>query len=101
MWRSTCLGAIDLLLSVQCVMAAAYTALVDELASAILAGRLRPGDRLPPQRTFAYRRGIAASTAGRVYAELLRRGLIVGEVGRGTFVAGNPPPPGAVRGEPR
>jgi DNA-binding transcriptional MocR family regulator len=66
----------------------AYTTLVDGLAGDIAAGRLKPGDRLPPQRIFAYERGIAASTAARVYAELLRRGLVVGEVGRGTFVAG-------------
>jgi len=78
-----------------------YTGLVDELAAAIAAGRLKPGDRLPPQRAFAFEKGIAASTAGRVYAELLRRGLVVGEVGRGTFVAGSPPPPGSARGEPR
>ena len=39
----------------------------------IAAGRLRPGARLPPQRDFAYARGIAVSTASRVYAELARR----------------------------
>ena len=78
-----------------------YTGLVDEVASAIQAGRLKPGDRLPPQRTFAYQKGIAASTAGRVYAELVRRGLVVGEVGRGTFVAGQQPSSGPIRGEPR
>jgi DNA-binding transcriptional MocR family regulator len=43
---------------------------------------------LLPQREFAYRRGIAPSTAGRVYEELLRRGLAIGEIGRGTFVVG-------------
>src|SRR5262245_62239681 len=78
-----------------------YVGLVDELAAAIAAGRLKPGERLLPQRIFAYEKGIAASTAGRVYAELLRRGLVVGEVGRGTFVAGSSPPPGSIRGEPR
>ena len=78
-----------------------YTALVDDLEAAIAAGRLKPGERLPPQRTFAYDKGIAASTAGRVYAELLRRGLVVGEVGRGTFVAGRPSPAVSIRGEPR
>src|SRR5207253_6983766 len=51
-------------------------------------GRLKAGDRLPAQRTFAYERNIAVSTASRVYAELLRRRLVVGEVGRGTFVSG-------------
>lgn len=65
-----------------------YLSLADELATDIAEGRLSPGERLPPQRNFAYERGIAASTATRVYAELLRRGLVVGEVGRGTFVSG-------------
>lgn len=71
---------------------ASYLALVDEVAAAIAAGRLKAGERLPPQRQFAYQQGIAASTAARVYAELLRRGLVVGEVGRGTYVAGHTPP---------
>jgi DNA-binding transcriptional MocR family regulator len=77
-----------------------YVGIVDELAAAIAAGRLKPGDRLPPQRAFAYEKGIAASTAGRVYAELRRRGLVVVEVGRGTFVAGSPPPSDSTLGEP-
>ncbi|WP_141312228.1 aminotransferase-like domain-containing protein [Streptomyces spinoverrucosus] len=67
-----------------------YLALADRIAADIAAGRLRPGQRLPPQRAFARRRGIAASTAGRVYGELVRRGLVVGEVGRGTFVRATP-----------
>src|SRR6266581_7160323 len=74
-------------------MTASYTALVDVVAAEIAAGRLKAGERLPPQRQFAYEKGIAASTAARVYAELLRRGLVVGEVGRGTFVAGQAPLP--------
>jgi DNA-binding transcriptional MocR family regulator len=74
-------------------MTAPYTTLVDDVAADIAAGRLKPGERLPPQRQFAYEKGIAASTAARVYAELLRRGLVVGEVGRGTFIAGRTPLP--------
>jgi DNA-binding transcriptional MocR family regulator len=65
-----------------------YLRLADAVAADIAGGALKPGDRLPPQRTFAYQRKIAASTASRVYTELLRRGLVVGEVGRGTFVSG-------------
>jgi len=80
-------------------MAASYTALVDVIAAEISAGRLKAGERLPPQRQFAYEKGIAASTAARVYAELLRRGLVVGEVGRGTFIAGQAPLP-PLRAEP-
>lgn len=67
-----------------------YRRLADRMADDIAAGRLRPGQRLPPQRVFARRSGIAGSTAGRVYAELVRRGLVVGEVGRGTFVRAAP-----------
>jgi DNA-binding transcriptional MocR family regulator len=78
-----------------------YGALVSEIAGEIESGRLKAGERLPPQRTFAYARGIAASTAGRVYSELLRRGLVVGEVGRGTFVAGQAREPGQARTEPQ
>ena len=63
-----------------------FRAIADRLAEDIAAGRLRPGERLLPSREFAYRHRIAPSTAGRVYAELVRRGLASGEVGRGTFV---------------
>ena len=65
-----------------------YLKLADTVAAEIANGAFKPGDRLPPQRTFAYQRGIAVSTASRVYTELLRRGLVIGEVGRGTFVSG-------------
>ncbi|MEV6378353.1 PLP-dependent aminotransferase family protein [Streptomyces sp. NPDC051773] len=67
-----------------------YRRIADRIAEDIASGRLKPGDRLPPQRAFARRRGIAGSTAGRVYTELVRRGLVVGEVGRGTFVRAAP-----------
>lgn len=71
-----------------------YRRIADRIAADIAAGRLQPGQRLPPQRTFARRHGLAASTAERAYGELVRRGLVVGEVGRGTFVRAAPPRPG-------
>src|SRR4051812_18159578 len=77
-----------------------YLKLADAIAEEIAGGRLKPGDRLPPQRSFAYERGIAVSTASRVYSELLRRGLVVGEVGRGTFVAGETEAAAALSPEP-
>jgi len=78
-----------------------YLKHADAIGADIAAGRLTPGDRLAPQRRFAYERGIAVSTASRVYSELLRRGLVVGEVGRGTFVAGEARRGVAAPGEPR
>jgi DNA-binding transcriptional MocR family regulator len=78
-----------------------YLNLADALAAEIARGALKPGDRLPPQRSFAYDRKIAVSTASRVYAELLRRGLVVGEVGRGTFISGDAKRGAAAPSEPR
>ncbi len=69
-----------------------FTEVADQIAQEIADGRLRPGDRLPPQREFAHRRQIAVSTASRTYSELARRGLVVGEVGRGTYVRAAPAP---------
>ncbi|QKW07668.1 PLP-dependent aminotransferase family protein [Streptomyces sp. NA04227] len=77
-----------------------YRRIADRVAEEIAAGVLRPGDRLPPQRAFARRSRIAVSTAGRVYGELVRRGLVVGEVGRGTFVRASPVPSGRQLTEP-
>lgn len=77
-----------------------YRLIADQLAADIRAGRLRPGERLPPQRPFARSRNIANSTAARVYGELIRRGLAVGEVGRGTFVRAAPPGPQPILTEP-
>ena len=78
-----------------------YLKLADAMEADIANGALKPGDRLPPQRDFAYERKIAASTASRVYTELLRRGLVVGEVGRGTFVSGEAKRGSALPNEPR
>jgi DNA-binding transcriptional MocR family regulator len=78
-----------------------YLKLADTIAAEITAGTLRTGDRLPPQRDFAYERKIAVSTASRVYTELLRRGLVVGEVGRGTFISGEARRGVAAPSEPR
>ncbi|MCJ2053335.1 PLP-dependent aminotransferase family protein [Methylobacterium sp. J-070] len=77
-----------------------FRTVADAIAADIAAGRLRPGARLPPQRDFAYAQGIAVSTASRVYAELARRGLVTGEVGRGTYVRSEPGRAGPLQPEP-
>ena len=63
-----------------------YTALAGAIAADVQAGRLRPGDRLPPQRDLADVLGVTVTTVTRGYAEAERRGLVRGEVGRGTYV---------------
>ncbi|TLW91097.1 PLP-dependent aminotransferase family protein [Saccharomonospora piscinae] len=77
-----------------------YRSIADGIADDIAAGRLRPGDRLPTQRRFARTHRIAASTAARVYRDLTRRGLVVGEVGRGTYVRAAPVRPDPALAEP-
>lgn len=62
--------------------------LVRGIAEAIARERLKPGERLPPQRDLAHSLGIAVGTVGRAYAELESAGLIAAHVGRGTFVVG-------------
>jgi len=63
-----------------------YRALADAIAGDIQAGRLRAGERLPPQRDLADALGMNVTTVTRGYREADRRGLVRGEIGRGTFV---------------
>lgn len=66
----------------------AYLALAEQFARAIDAGQLPPGTRLMPQRKLADMLGLSVQTVSRAYDDLIRRGLIQGEVGRGSFVLG-------------
>ncbi|HUN48008.1 MAG TPA: PLP-dependent aminotransferase family protein [Stellaceae bacterium] len=63
-----------------------YRAIADALASDIRAGRLPVGTRLPTHRDLAWDLKVTVGTVTRAYAEAERRGLISGEVGRGTYV---------------
>lgn len=67
-----------------------YQALADALAQDLAAGMLKPGDRLPTHRELADFLGVTIGTISRGYAEAERRGLTVGEIGRGTFIRQSP-----------
>ena len=67
-----------------------YLALAEALAEDVASGRLPEGGRLPPQRDLAYRLGVTVGTVSRAYALAAQRGLIGGEVGRGTYVRARP-----------
>lgn len=69
-----------------------YLAVADKLGEDIVAGRLTEGTKLPPQRDLAYALNVSLGTITRAYIEGERRGLLHGEVGRGTFVRASPPP---------
>jgi DNA-binding transcriptional MocR family regulator len=63
-----------------------YVAIADALAADMAAGRFDAGERLPTHRDLAWRLGVTVGTVSRAYAEAERRGLVSGEVGRGTYV---------------
>jgi DNA-binding transcriptional MocR family regulator len=75
-----------------------YRAIADAIAADLARGRLRPGTRLPTHRDLADSLGVTVGTVTRGYAEAARRGLLSGEVGRGTFLRGAPLDPLAFPG---
>src|SRR5438067_3858682 len=69
-----------------------YAAIAEALAEDAAGGRLRPGTRLPTHRELAEALGVTVGTVTRAYTEAARRGLVSGEVGRGTFVGASARP---------
>jgi DNA-binding transcriptional MocR family regulator len=70
-----------------------YRAIAEALADDVRRGTLAAGARLPTHRDLAWRLKVTVGTVSRAYAEAERRGLIAGEVGRGTFVRRPAAPP--------
>jgi len=60
------------------------------IAQGIATGRLAPGARLPAERDLAKRFGAARNTVRKTMKSLEREGVVVRQVGRGTFVVGTP-----------
>jgi len=58
----------------------------EELRSAVLDGRLRPGMRLPATRDFALQYGVSRGTAVAVFEQLLSEGYLRSQVGAGTWI---------------
>lgn len=63
-----------------------YKAIAQRISDAVGSGALKPGERLPPQRELAWALECTVGTISRAYAEAERRGLLGGEVGRGTYI---------------
>jgi GntR family transcriptional regulator / MocR family aminotransferase len=63
-----------------------------QLLEAIVDGRLRPGERLPPTRELARRLDVSRNTVAIAYELLMAEGFLVGRVGAGTFVCAPPRP---------
>jgi GntR family transcriptional regulator / MocR family aminotransferase len=61
-----------------------------QLLDAVLDGRLRPGERLPPTRDLAQRLAISRNTVAVAYERLIAEGYFTGRMGSGTFVCAEP-----------
>jgi GntR family transcriptional regulator/MocR family aminotransferase len=66
---------------------ALYRQLYEQLRTAILEGRLRPGARLPSSRLLAEELAVARNTVTGAYEQLLAEGYLEGETGSGTYVS--------------
>src|SRR5262245_47600513 len=63
-----------------------YVRLADQIERGVSQGDLPHGAKLPPQRNLAFDIGVTIGTVSRAYALARQRGLVTGEVGRGTYV---------------
>src|SRR5262249_50883625 len=63
-----------------------YRQLYSEFRSAILTGRLKAGNNLPPTRELANELGISRNTVMIAYDQLLAEGYTEGRIGSGTRV---------------
>jgi DNA-binding transcriptional MocR family regulator len=67
-----------------------YLAIADAMLRDVEGGVLREGTRLPPQRDLAWKLGVTLGTVTRGYKEAEKRGLLEGEVGRGSYIRKRP-----------
>jgi DNA-binding transcriptional MocR family regulator len=65
-----------------------YEQIATSICQAVRTGQLKPGDRLPTVRRLASELGVSLTTVTAAFKSLAEDGWIRGEVGRGTFVAG-------------
>lgn len=66
---------------------ALHRQLYDAVRTAILTGRLRPGDKLPATRVLAEQLSLSRTTVAEAYDQLQAEGYILGKHGSGTYVA--------------
>ncbi len=67
-----------------------YRQIIQQVEHGILANRLMPGDRLPTIRALAIALKINPNTIAKAYGELEIRGIVITQVGSGTYVSDRP-----------
>jgi GntR family transcriptional regulator len=64
-----------------------YRQIIDQVKHLVAAGRLKPGDEMPPIRGLAQQLLINPNTVARAYRELEAQGVLQSRQGSGTVVA--------------
>jgi len=70
-----------------------YRQIIRQIEHAVLAGRLRAGERLPTIRSLAVELKINPNTIAKAYGELEIRGILTTQVGSGTYISDKKPDP--------
>ncbi|MDR2897476.1 MAG: GntR family transcriptional regulator [Spirochaetaceae bacterium] len=68
-----------------------YRQIIQQIEHAILSERMRAGDRLPTIRALAVELKINPNTIAKAYGELEIRGILVTQVGSGTYISDRRP----------
>lgn len=67
-----------------------YIQIVNQVKHLIAAGRLSPGEEIPPIRVLAEQLVVNPNTVARAYLELERAGIVTKRHGSGTYVSETP-----------
>jgi GntR family transcriptional regulator len=68
-----------------------YRQIINQIEYAILSKRMAPGDKLPTIRALAVELKTNPNTIAKAYGELEIRGILVTQVGSGTFISDKKP----------
>jgi GntR family transcriptional regulator len=69
-----------------------YLQIVNQVKYLVAAGRLAPGEEIPPIRVLAEKLVINPNTVAKAYHELEREGVVTKKHGSGTYVSDNGSP---------
>ncbi|PTL85519.1 PLP-dependent aminotransferase family protein [Vitiosangium sp. GDMCC 1.1324] len=81
---------MDIYLTEQAHRRGLARAIYEQIREAIVEGRIRPGDRLPPSREMAKQLAVSRYTVTTAYGFLVAEGFLEGASGAGTRVAAQP-----------
>jgi GntR family transcriptional regulator len=70
-----------------------YRQIIVQIENGILSGRMKPGDKLPTIRSLAVALKANPNTIAKAYGELEIRGILITQVGSGTYISNKKPSP--------